>query len=371
MGKLPPKEREWVIDTEVSKFKEFLDSDGDAILSSATSTDEEIFLVLNAIPWFTREHIRGTRFDMEAAEWPSVALSSAMPEKTLLAKTLRERTPGEFTTGNGVLVRKSDGSTEILTNAHVILAILSRAGIHLPEMEKMNRERGLDIAFVTPSKNVSQESMRAFDFDEMASTEDVHGSLVEIAGIRTGGGSAADDSRLYASSAVRVTQRMQTFLEEHGAGDINVGDFMYHADPGDSRLRKVETKTATETVIDAVQGKKIREGTNLHGTSGSPVLMENAEGKNVLAGVNVLVLWQFDFKNIPFDFGAFQGSDSIKVASTMPESHVAIDDVITSATSSSGEYFGDASYDAVVEDGSFYDESLPDDSKGSPSNPTK
>lgn len=311
---LSAKEREEHIEAEVAEYSAFVRSpEGHRILE--TGTDEEIFNLLYLAPPVLREHIVGTKYDITKENWPSVVVpspDSGLPMTQELGVEPRANLE-KYCIGNAVYV---DERT-FLSNWHVMRHRIETTGD--PRVKQFNDEydKGIDALYVQLPESATPPK-RTFPLTAHADA-DIHGKFVAVAGIDPNESSADDGTKIYPAVAIRITKRLETFLADYNTWPDNPlaekNSFLYIAPPGETISRRFPSITGSRALDDMFKldqrdryTGKIRRYSYMHGTSGSPVLM-NGE----LAGLNSR-LGEIEFRGRGLDIGFFLGPDALRKA---------------------------------------------------------
>ncbi len=333
---LSASKREGLIDAEIQEARSFIRGpEGTRILREGT--DDEIFALLHSMPALSREHVAGTKHDVPKESWPSLAVNGRAPMDAMEIQSIHEASNNFPSYGNGVF---TDGT--LLTNWHVTSA--SKIKTQLPaqwEECRRNYESGVDAVKIRmPAPLKTDKNIHSQHLTEM-SDDDMSGSLVRVAGIDPDESAASDGTKIYPSIAIRVTERLATFLRDahpfHVNNPVIENSFIFFAPPGESMLRRPSPETGSR-LLDGVLNVPTHQSTRMHGMSGSPVLLGDS-----LAGVLNQVR-EISFKGLCLEVGFFHGPDIIRQAPTL-------DPKVDGG--SQGDFYsdtgGDASY--VQEDG--------------------
>lgn len=319
-------EREEKIETEVKEFRDFIRSpEGERIMEEGT--DDEIFSVLCSLPAYLREHVRGTKFDVPLEAFPSVAVGRTRTEEGAVA--VRSVHDGfdslkQFYCGNGVPI---DANT-FITNVHVLEAT-EYAGSETSgpttvsdAISRGYQDAGIDV--VATSFAEGSDPAICYPTREPAcltlSDDDVHGSLVRVAGIDPDESADSDGVKIFASVALHITPRLFELLKYPENERMNMlNSFLYVLPPGEAYDRLFPSPTGSR-LLDFIEGKDMAELTvkrrrRAGGTSGAAVLLgPDAVGINHSCAVLEYTPSNVPYANICLDIGFCHGPKAIQKA---------------------------------------------------------
>lgn len=293
LASLSVGKREALIDAEVASVGNFLRStEGKRILESGTT--EEIWKMLIMMPPLIREHIRGTKYDIATGEWPSVRLSRSLVGASQTHK-LGDRFPMQ-SYGNGFYT----GRGTLTTNWHVLGGLVGNLRSR-NRFNQLSDTHGLDIVHVEFPENHIEAHGPQKILSYMGRDEDVHGTLITVAGIDPDSTAGKDGTKLYPSLAVRMTPRLVDFFAPTRIGSARnemiraeLGNsFMFILPPGENESRDDMSMP-------------------IHGMSGSPVISAGTVAGILQAGMNGRTVNKQ--LGLEINIGFFHGPDAIKKA---------------------------------------------------------
>ena len=307
--KLSSEERERHIREEAAAAEKLIRStEGQRILERGT--DEEIFALLDAMPKILRSHIRGTSFDVPKDEWPSVGMGFSTTDDFALVfpSSSFEEIRGKVK-ANAVFV----GPNKILTNLHV----LSGLGVHVPELEKLWHEHGIDAVYITvPSTapRISPDRLKIRAVSKKTDSE-LHGTFIKIPSLHAGDTADAEGTKQSISTCIRLNKRLAGFLERCTRRKIEWKEirncFLYITQPGESALRFRPSHTGSRLLDTIVSARLPDVYARSQGVSGSPVLPEPDDGTVVGLDALSAPMW---LGEASLDCGIFYGPDSLRNA---------------------------------------------------------